>query len=110
MSAEHAKALFVQRYTALGVDQELQYLSAVGQYLMLEARATYEAGTHEVLNPSRLRLVSEAMGRLFDRIRRLGSSDPRPPNDTYWGVLIDNFEMLGRGPEHLSAIMDRTPL
>jgi hypothetical protein len=93
MTADEA----VSRYTSMGTDVQVRFLARFAFELTILARGTYVAGTDEVAEPVRLRVLNEVQHRVVGQLCKLLEGDSaRYADEDIARILIADDEQLLR--------------
>ena len=93
MNADAATEL----YASLNRNAQIKLLSRFGFNLTIAARETYEVGTDQVLDPTRLREINEVQHRVLGHIGKLLSNDAdRYPDHVLISILLRHDDMTLR--------------
>ena len=74
MTTDPSRTNAIARYSELGRDKQILFLTSFGWELSILARDTYEPGTDRLLDPNRLRCINEIQHRVFGQMRNLQSN------------------------------------
>ena len=90
------RTAFCERFVELTADRQARLVAALVSELTMVGRATYEPGSEQLLDPTKLRRVNEAIHRLSGQLSDLLDGRPgRYPNEAFANVICDQFEILG---------------
>ena len=86
----------IAAYAALSTDRQIRLLAEYASWLTIIARGTYVAGTEDIADPRRLRMLNEVQHRVTGHLCKLLAHDARRyPDDAIVRIAIaDDAELL----------------
>jgi len=98
--------MIVQSYVSADRETKLRRLSKTAYFFSMLGRETYEAGTENVIDPPRLRLINEAQHRMIDQLMQMLIEAECYPDDVFAKIIADQFRALGIDPAYVLTVWE----
>ena len=90
----------IEKYSSLSENQKTLFLVVLAHWINTFARDTYEAGTEEVLDPKRLRVLNELLHHVINELRNfIFKDEKRYPDEVTIKTIFEIGEKLNMDSE-----------